>query len=1099
MLHIEGSMFVSFFKARLSAFLCLLVFSLPSLAQTSFGRISGTVTDPGGAVLANAPVTIVNSETQSTRTVNTNESGFYSATNLPIGTYSVKIEQPGFRKQERADIRVSADARLTIDFNLQLGDVTQSVEVTAQAGEAVNTTSGELARVIDTKQVSNLALNGRNYIQLMTLVPGAAVTNPDQFAVTTSLSAGGQSINGNRSDTNNLTVDGAFNMVAGSNNSLMNNVSAEFIQEIKLQTSNFSAEYGRMSGPAFNIVTKNGTNEFHGAAFEFFRNDLLDARNSFAAQKTKLRFNDYGYNFGGPIVKNKLFFFVGEEWKRLRQAATPSRLTVPSSAQLNGIFGSTTLLDPTTRIPIPGNNISNRITPDGRAIANVYRLMASQAQSYTDAAVSNNITLAPDNPFDYREDIVRLDYTINEKNTVYGRWIHDQNQLVDPFGTFSASGNLPTTPTLRMRPGQSFLIAETWLPTPHIVNEARANASWASQHIPPYGDTWLRSTYGFQFSQLYSGGQYDNGIPQVSITGYAGFQGPNFALSSPSTDIQFSDTVSFTTGNHLIKAGAVYIRDRVDQNGRPAYPGNIVFNSASNPISTGNALADALLGNFKSYTEASADPVGFFRFSQPEAFIQDSWKVTPHLSLEFGVRYQYMQPMYTVANNMSNFDQTRYNPAQAVRLTNAGTVVPGSGNPYNGLIAAGNGVPADQQGRVPGSTGPLFQQIPAGAPRGFYQPAHLFGPRFGFAYSPDSKTAIRGGYGVFYNRPEGNLIFSQVNVPPILQVTEYDNANLGNITGGSAASGALGFITAINPNLQNTYTQQYSFSVQREFQGGILAELSYVGNLARHLLRQPNINYPDLTLVAANPSVSQNVFVPYSGYSTIQQYQSDSTSNYNALQAYASKRVGAVVATASYTWSKALGDASGLGDNVENWQNRHYNYGPTSFDRRHIFTATFVWQLPALRQHMGIIRNTVGGWQFSGVIRAQTGAYLTVTGNTATGTRHADWIGGPITVDNPTPNLWFNKAAFAAAPTNRFGNSGVGIIEGPGLQTYDLSLAKHFVITERFDLKFQGDFFNAPNVTNYNTLNTVTSNSSFGTISSAYPPRNIQLSLKLAF
>ncbi|MFL6450810.1 MAG: carboxypeptidase regulatory-like domain-containing protein [Bryobacteraceae bacterium] len=1092
-------MFVSTVKARICAFLCLLICSIPSFSQTSFGRISGTVTDPGGAVVSNAPVTIVNSETQATRTVNTNDSGFYSATNLPIGNYSVKVEQPGFRKQERSDIRVSADARLTMDFNLQLGDVTQSVEVTAVAGEGVNTTSGELARVIDTKQVSNLALNGRNYIQLMTLVPGAAVTNPDQFAVTTSLSAGGQSINGNRSDTNNLTVDGAFNMVAGSNNSLMNNVSAEFIQEIKLQTSNFSAEYGRMSGPAFNIVTRNGTNEFHGSAFEFFRNDLLDARNSFAAQKTKLRFNDFGYDFGGPIVKNKLFFFVGEEWKRLRQAQTPQRMTVPTTAQLNGFFGSTTLLDPTRRTPIPGNNISSSITPDGRAIANVYRLMSAQAQSFTDAPVSNNITLAPNNPFDYREDLVRLDYTINEKNTVYGRWIHDQNQLVDPFGTFSASGILPTTPTLRMRPGQSFLIAETWLPTPHIVNEARANASWASQHIPPYGDTWLRSTYGFQFSQLYSGGQYDNGIPQVSITGYAGFQGPNFALMSPSTDIQFSDTVSITAGNHLIKAGAVYIRDRVDQNGRPAYPGNVVFNSASNPLSTGNALADALLGNFKSYTEASADPVGFFRFSQPEAFIQDSWKVTPRLSLEIGVRYQYLQPMYTVANNMANFDQTRYNPAQAVQLTNAGIVVPGSGNPYNGLIRAGNGVPADQQGRVPGSNSPLFQQIPAGAPRGFYQSSHLFGPRFGFAYSPDSKTAIRGGYGIFYNRPEGNLIFSQVNVPPILRVTEYDNANLGNITGGAAASGALGSIDSLNPNLQNTYTQQYSFSIQREFQGGILAELSYVGNLARHLLRQPNINYPDLTRIAANPSVSQNVFVPYLGFSTIRQYQSDSTSNYNALQAYASKRVGAVVATASYTWSKSLGDASGNGDNPENWQNRHYNYGPTSFDRRHIFTATFVWQLPALRQHMGLIRNTVGGWQFSGVIRAQTGAYLTVTGNTATGARRADWVGGPITVADPTPTRWFNTAAFAAAPTARFGNSGTGIIEGPGLQTYDLSLAKHFAFGERFDLKFQGDFFNAPNVTNYNALNVVTSNSSFGTISSAYPPRNIQLSLKLAF
>jgi hypothetical protein len=712
--------------------------------------------------------------------------------------------------------------------------------------------------------------------------------------------------------------------------------------------------------------------------------------------------------------------------------------------------------------------------------------------------VANNLTLAPSNPLDFREDILRFDYNLNEKHFVYGRWIHDQNTLIDPFGTFSGS-NLPTTPTLRMRPGQSFLIAETWIPGPHIVNEFRANASWASQHIPPTGNTWQRSTYGFQYPQLYSGGQYDNGIPQVGITGYANFFGPNFALMSPSTDIQVADTLSLTLGKHLIKMGGLVIRDRVDQNGRPSYTGNVSFNASGNPNTTGNALADALLGNFRSYTEASADPVGFFRFTQPEAFIQDSWKVTPKLSIEYGVRYQHLAPIYTQANNMTNFDASLYNPAQAVRVTTGGVVIAGSGNPYNGLIRAGNGIPSDQQGRVPGAGGPLFQQIPTGAPRGLYRTQDVFGPRFSFAYSPDQKTVLRGGFGIFYNRPQGNLIFSQVNLPPFLQISQFDNGNLANPAGGAPGTAPLGSISALNPSLQSPYTDQYSFSIQRELPQGILVETSYVGNLGRHLLRQPNINFANLAQVAANPTASTNAFVPYLGYSSINQYQSDSTSNYNALEIYASKRAGSVNATAGYTWSKSLGDSSAQGDNLENYQNRHYNYGPTSFDRRHVFFSTFVWQLPLLRGQNGFVRSTAGGWQASGVIRVQTGQYYTVTGSTSTGTRRANYVGGPITVDNPTPQLYFNKNAFTAAPTGAFGNSGTGIVEGPGLQSYDLSLAKHFAFTERFDLKLQGDFFNAFNITNFSTLNVVTSGGGYGTLSSAYPSRNIQLSLKLSF
>ncbi len=949
-------------------------------------------------------------------------------------------------------------------------------------------------------------MNGGNYIELLTLVPGTVVTNPDQFSVTTSLTATNQNINGNRGDTQNLTVDGAFNLVAGSNGSLMNNVNSTFVQQVKVQTSNFSAEYGRNSGVAFNVVTKNGTDQFHGGLFEIFRNDAMDSRNFFSVNKTQLRYNDFGGSIGGPIKKDKVFFFAGQEFKRLRQTQNPTRVTVPDSNYLNGVFAGT-IKQPGTSTPFPNNTIpQSLITPDGKAIANVFRLMEQQASYFNDAAVSNNLILQPSNPLNFRETLVRIDYRINSEHNLYGRWIGDSNSLVDPFGTFSSSG-LPTTPTLRNRPGQSYLLGETWIPTPAIVNEFRINASWASQHIPPYGNTWERSTYGFQFKPLYVGNDpWDaNGIPDVSVSGYANFKGPSFSLFSPSTDFQVSDTATWVHGQHIVKGGFAVIRDRVDQNGRSAVTGSVTFQTSGSTYSTGNAMADALLGNFYNFNEAGSDPVGFFRFWQPGAFVQDSWKVNRKLSLEIGVRWENLQPFYTQANNMVNFVPSMFNPAQAVTINSAGNLVANSGNPYNGLVLAGTGVPQDQQGRVPGSTTSFFQSFPTGAPRGFYDSQNVFMPRLGFAYALNQKTAVRGGYGTYFTRAEGNLIFSQLNIPPITQITQLYNANLGNPSGGSTLAAPLANINALNPKLTNGYAQQFSFSIQREVVKGVVAEVAYVGNLGRHLLRAPDINQVPFATYAANvqlPTAQQQPLAalrPYSGFSSIYQYNSDSTMNYHALQTYVSKRAGSLFMTASYTFSKALGDTSGEGDNPENYLNRHFNYGPTSFDRRHAFIATYVWSLPRLKNWNPVLREALGAWMLNGTVRIQSGQYYSITASTAEGTRRADYTGSAIYPSSQGPNGWFNAAAFAAAPVSRLGNSGTGLVEGPGLKVFNLSVAKNFIYRERWNLKFQTDFFNAPNTANFSGLGTTVTSGGFGTLSSAYPPRQIQMSLKLTF
>jgi hypothetical protein len=1123
-----------------SVLLLTIVAFQSTYGQTVVGRISGTVQDSTGASVPNASVKVINSANNSERTVTTDENGFYTVTNLPVGTYTIEAERKGYKKALVSGQSVTADARLTIDLKLEVGEVSETVEIVGAAGETVNTTSGEVARVIDRQQVQNLALNGRNYIQLLSLVPGVALLNDDQLELTTSLATGNQSINGNRGQTNNVTVDGGFNLQSGSNASQINNVGIDYIQEVKIQTSNFSAEYGRNSGAQVSLVTRSGGNDFHGSAFEFIRNDKLDARPFFAPVRPALRFNNFGYSVGGPIVKDKLFFFGGQEWKYIRRLSAPQRRTVPTLAELNGDFSfrlrgadgivgtndDGLLKDPNSTLPCTtanragcfgGTNVAlrniipaNRITADGRAIAEVYRTAIGLATSFTNSPIGNNVTFQQPNPLDYREDLLRIDYRINDKHTLYGRYIHDKNVLIDPFGTFITT-QLPTIPSLRLRPGTSIQLSHTWLVTPNFINEAKITGAWVAQRIPPDGDLWKRETYGFQFQQLFSGGgRFENSIPDTTINGFASFFGAARSLLSPTTDINVSDTVTWVRGNHTFKTGMSVARNRIDQNARTTYAGQVDFNTGSNTRTSNNSFADALLGNFRTYSEQALDPLGFFRFTQTEAFVADSWKVNKKLSLELGMRYQFGQPIYTQANNLANFDPSLYNAAQAVTILANGNIDPTKGgNRFNGLVRAGDGVPSEELARVPGGDSADVRAVPVGAPRGLYEGHHYIMPRVGFAYSPfdDNKTSIRGGFGMYYDRIEGNLIFPSLSNPPYASSAQFQNANLSNITGGSTTLAPFAQINAINPDLDTPYTMSYSLSLQRELPYGIFAEAAYVGNLGRHLIRQPDINQPTFEQLRANlppgPNVNVNALRPFKGYPAIRMRLSDSTSNYHGMQLYAAKRKGDLLMTTSYTWSKVLTDASGFNDNPEDPFNRKFNYGPATFDRRHVFALTYTYTLKMFSRTRGFVRAVLDGYEISGITRLQSGPYLTVTatGNSALGNRRADCVSSdPLFPEGERgPNSWARRDAFAAAPDGRRGTCGVGTLLGPGAHTWDFSLRRRFGLTEKFKLQFQADIFNAFNRTNFRDLESNLSNAGFGTISTAGPPRNIQFGLKLTF
>src|SRR6266568_1073244 len=983
---------------RIIAVLVLMICGALSLqGQTIFGRISGTVKDKTGAVVPNASVTVTNVATSLARTAITDDNGFYTVTNLPVGTYAVLVEMKGFKKAQAGDNVLSADARLTVDITLETGELSETVQVSTTSGaEAVNTTSGELARTVDSRQVQVQALNQRNYAQFVSLIPGAALTTFDQTTLTTGMSTTAASVNGNRADGNLFTVDGGFNLDGGSNATQLNNVGIDFIREVAIQTSNYSAEYGRNDGASINVVTRSGGNSFHGGGFEYIRNDRLDATNvasklnatpTAPAVKPALRFNDFGWNLGGPIVKNKLFFFAGEEWKRIRQSATSQNQTLPTSAELAGDFSGVAGLTLKTPPNAPAgctivNNVMSPqcITPDGKAIAAVYALAAKRASTFRNAVTSNNATFQPNNPQNWREDIIRLDYQLGAKHSLYGRYIHDDLILTDAFGTFTPGG-LPTTPTLRVRPGYSYQVGDVWTISPRIINEAKINASWNKQRIPPTGTTWQRSTYGFAFiPPLGFVGTYPDGIPHVTFTGIgnafptaapAQFTGPYFSLLAPTTDISAADNVTWQVGSHSLKFGAMFARNRKDQNSRPnSYNGAINFSVNGNPNTTGDPFADALMGNFQTFTQQSADPIGHFRFNDFEAYINDSWKVNRKLSLELGVRYLRTGPTYTQANNMVNFDPGLFNPAQAPTV-GANNIPTGglldNGFVINGLVRPGT-VPSDQLGRVQNGNSAFVTAVPATAPRGFYKPENLFGPRVGFALSPfrNDKTAIRGGFGIFFDKPEGNIIFGQPGVVPFLQAVTYQNGNLSNPSGGAGVTPTIFGLSAVDPNFVVARVMQYSVSVQRELRYGIFLELAYVGNQGRHLVRQPNMNVPTFATAAANVGKTTNQQRPFLGYTDITQFRSDADSKYNALQVYATKRKGNLTGSISYTYSRAFGNASGINDNPEpecpftcqlangqvvSWQ--QFYYGPLGFDRRHIFVATYSYDFPFFRNLKG--------------------------------------------------------------------------------------------------------------------------------------------------
>jgi hypothetical protein len=1100
----------------------VLIVAAPLCAQLTTGQISGTVRDSSSGAVPGAAVHVVSEETALDRAANTDKDGRYTVTNLAVGGYTVKVDVAGFKSFVHAGIQLTAGERIEINPRLEVGQVNESVTVTA-AGETVETESGTVGSLIDGSQARDLSLNGRNIAQLLMLLPGV-VSGTDQFD-RGSIAFGGVGdfyVNGTRSTSNAVTVDGGFNQDSGNIVSMTNNVGVDFVQQVKVQASSYSAEYGRNGGGQINFVTRGGTTKYHGTLFEFLRNDKLNARSFFAPNIEKLRLNNFGWNIGGPIQlpwrpvsQKKLFFFAGQEYKRRVDGQTV-RDTFPTTGERSGIINTTATLRYPSNFPVAdlrgqpvadpsrataanptGRNILPRqyMTANGLAMMKIYDVMQQQSALYTDVAGANNITFQNPNADIRREDIARLDYQPSGRNQFTGRILYDTGSNSVPYET----GNVPTFRATRRNKASNLQLSWTRVQSTRTINELAAVSNYLNLERIPYGEFARPQTYGLNIQEIYGNEMNIYGIPSIAIAGYTTIPGARANPRSPVWDFSVRDNLTHIQGAHQLKTGILLIRDRKNERTNATLTGALAFNPSGNIYSTGNALMDALLGNYYTYVESDVDKTNRNRFSQFEGYVADTWKARRNLTLDIGARYYLMTPPHLVDNTASTFLPDRFDPKQAQTViptgANAGELAPGVGKPLNGIAIAGQN----------------------GMPDGFYQTQNKISPRFGFAYDPfgHGDFAIRGGAAIYYDRlPAGDLATAGGNPPFVNTYTLY-NASVENLSGGRAAQFPVA-VTSYRPSVVAPATYNWNFGIQKKLPAKTLLDLNYVATQGRHLLRQVNINIIDPATQFRNSSLNQNAIRPYSGYTNITLWQSSSASNYHGLQTSISRRYASrLTYSFAYTFSKVLTDASDKNGAPENPNDLRREKSHATYDRNHVFVASYLYKLPFFGKSTGWMRTALAGWELSGITQMQAGAWLSPAFSTPTGTRRPDRVGdvqylNPRTVQTLTAgnnqkvagNFYFDPTpgtTFVAPANDKYGNSAPYVVRGPGRNNFDLSLFKVIRVAEGKSFQFRAEAFNAWNHASFRNPNMTASGRDYGTISDAGPPRLLQMGLKFLF
>jgi len=1152
--------------------------------QDITGTIEGTVLDPSGAAVPKAKVSVINTDrNQVVRTVTTETSGVYSAVLLPIGHYSVKAEAAGFKTETITGIVLNVNDVLKVNLTMQVGAVSETVEVTASAA-TVELGTPAVENTVEGAQVRELSLATRNYEQLVALMPG--VTNQgavDELFVGTTGASGTTTtipyaVNGMRNSANNWTLDGADNIDRGSNLTLGSFPSIEAIAEFKVERGSYTADTGRAGGAQVNVVTKSGTSHYHGDLFEFFRNDKLNANNWFNnatkvnlvdrvnpqtpcttanytdcyAKQSPYRWNDFGGTVGGPVPlggynrnHDKTFFFFSEEAKRIINYTTFTP-TLPTQGMLQGNFPQPvciTVLTVNSGINCPTGSApvssipTSMFTPNAQAyIKDIFSKVplssGNTAADLTSGVFPGRILL------NYREELIKIDQRFNDKFAIFGKFSNDAIPTTEPAGIFSCSSFPGSCVTNTQSPGKSLVFHGVYSIKPTLLNEAGYAYTRSAIISTPVGLDAKVNAPDVTPKEPFTNTQ--GVVPNLSFT-----SGTTLAGIGPYKDYNrnhnFFDTMTWIKGRHTMRFGYTINHYNKTENADGAQ-GTFGFSNNGAPT-TGTvenylqSWANFLLGNVNSFTMPSQDITPYVVAWQHEAFAQDDFKVTPRLTMYYGVRWSFFGQPSDSNGELTNFDPALYSRtnAPAVNPTNGNFVNPVPTNQANlTQLALNSGLGLI----LGGKNSPFGSKIANDS-------YHNFAPRVGLAWDPfgTGKTAVRAGYGVYYD--SGLFGTYEQNIfanAPFVQSTTFSFVPFSDVTSGTPTgtiSAPLGLhATQLPANVP--YSQQWNLTVEHQFGSSTLLSVGYVGSKGTHLLGIVDINeaYPGAGVAAGLLPAGTTIFTtatdprinavrPYYGWNYINALETAFDSNYHSLQVSVNKSLHAAGRVyAVYTWSKNLtdngSDRSNAPQNSYNWHEGEY--GPYPGDRQQILTLSYYYTIPIFKERHGVVGQALKGWEVSGILSTYTGLPLTVTTSSVDpaglgnlGSSAAS--GRPDEVCNANSNAphqyaatvqaegqslnWFNPACFAAVPQGviRVGNTGRGTVRGPGFFNLDASLFKNFYLTESQQryLQFRFETFNTMNWVNPNALSTNNTSLSFGEVTSFRAPRRIQLALKIYF